>query len=214
MGVEAVVAPLMRIDFIDGSPLDLSDVQALLMTSANGVRAFAARNIDRDLPVMAVGDATAREAREAGFGEVHSSAGDVGDLAADVRDRLDPDAGALLHPAGSKVAGDLAGMLSEVGFRYRREVMYRAETAAQLPPSAADALRGGSIDGVMIYSPRTGKTFASLVEVAGLTEKLPSVHAYCLSQNVVDTIAHLPWAAVLVAQRPEQKALLALLDET
>lgn len=212
-GIEASLAPLLTIRFIDGAALNLTGVQALLMTSANGVRALARRSRERGLPVLAVGDATARAARELQFTDVVSAAGDVDGLAELALERLDPDGGALLHPAGSKVAGDLAGRLAEAGFDYRREVLYRAETPDALPPAAAAGLHAGSFDGVLLYSPRTGASFRRLVADAGLADSLARVSAYCLSANVAAEVASLPWARVLTAGRPEQAALLALFDE-
>ena len=67
-GIVPVLEPLMTIEHIAGPALDLDGVQALLVTSANGVRAFANRDPRRHPPVVAVGDATARAAAEAGFG--------------------------------------------------------------------------------------------------------------------------------------------------
>jgi uroporphyrinogen-III synthase len=213
-GIEALMAPLLEIEFIDGPQLNLVDVQALLMTSANGVRAFARRSENRKIKVMAVGDATARVAREMGFIDVQSASGDVDDLAAKARQLLDSAGGSLLHPAGSKVAGNLAGLLMANGFSYRREVLYRASTADTLPIVAAHGLENDDFAGVLLYSPRTGTTFKRLVEAAGLGNKLATVRAYCLSANVAGTVAGLPWAEILTAARPEQAALLDLFDET
>ena len=213
-GIEAVVAPWLSIDFVDEAPLDLDGVQALLLTSANGVRAFARNTAERGFKVLAVGDATARAAEAAGFQDVTSAAGDVDDLAALAAKRLDPGAGALLHPAGSKVAGDLAGMLERAGFSYRRCVLYAARTATELPEAARAELATGECAGVLIYSPRTGVTFKRLVEEAGLAAALASVRAYCLSANVAAAVAGLPWAGIETAARPEQSALLALFDKT
>lgn len=213
-GIEAVLAPLLAIDFVDEAPLDLSGVQALLMTSANGVRAFARNTPERGLKVLAVGDATARAAEAAGFTDVVSAAGDVDDLAVLAAGRLDPGAGVLLHPAGSKVAGDLAGMLERAGFSYRRCVLYAARMASRLPEKARAGLAAGEFAGVLIYSPRTGATFKRLIEAAGLAPALAGVRAYCLSANVAAAVAELPWAAVETAARPEQTAMLALFGET
>ena len=60
--IEAVLAPLLEIEFFGGPVLNLKGIQALLMTSANGVRAFSRRSDNRDLQVVAVGDATAQAA--------------------------------------------------------------------------------------------------------------------------------------------------------
>jgi uroporphyrinogen-III synthase len=213
-GIDGTLSPLLTIEFIDKPALALAGVQALLMTSANGVRAFARNTPDRGLPVLAVGDATARAAEAAGFADVASAAGDVDDLAALAAERLDPAAGVLLHPAGSKVAGDLAGMLARLGFDYRRSVLYTARTATELPESARAGIAAGEFDGVLIYSPRTGATFKRLVQAAGLDAALATVRAYCLSANVAVAVAELPWAGIETAARPEQTALLALFGET
>ena len=69
-GAAPVVAPLMAVRYLDGAPQALKGAQALLFTSANGVRAFA-RTAEYAgsapaLPVFAVGDATADAARGPG----------------------------------------------------------------------------------------------------------------------------------------------------
>src|SRR5215510_1502529 len=90
MGHDPLFEPLLTIRQLDGPPLDLSGVQAILATSANGVRAIASRNTERQIALYAVGDATARSAKEAGFLDISSAAGDVTALAALVREKLDP----------------------------------------------------------------------------------------------------------------------------
>ncbi|MBL4614190.1 MAG: uroporphyrinogen-III synthase [Magnetovibrio sp.] len=211
-GHEGVAAALLEIRYFEGDELDLNGVQAVLLTSANGVRAFAARSEQRDLPALCVGDATAREALALGFLSVKSAAGDVQALAKLCALELDPANGAVLHPAGSKVAGDLAGLVQVDGFSYRREVLYEAIKAQHLPSAALDALVDQSVDGVLLFSPRTGAAFARLVDKANASSHLTAVSAYCLSAAVADKIKDLPWRAVHIAAKPDQASLLALLD--
>jgi len=180
-GVGALIEPLLIVELLPGSPLDLDQVQALLATSANGVRAFAAREAGRGLPVYAVGDATARIARETGFGSVESASGDVDSLADLIRRRLDPADGALLHVAGTAVAGDLASSVEAAGFRYRRVVLYRARKAGRLSPEAVRAIRDRNVDGVILFSPRTAATFVALVAEAQSIEACRNLTAFCLS---------------------------------
>ncbi|MBD3608930.1 MAG: uroporphyrinogen-III synthase, partial [Gammaproteobacteria bacterium] len=61
-GIEATAEPLLEIEFKTGARVDLKDVQAVVATSANGVRAFAAASDRRDVGLFAVGDATAEAA--------------------------------------------------------------------------------------------------------------------------------------------------------
>jgi uroporphyrinogen-III synthase len=209
LGHEAVITPLMDVHFLPGPPLDLAGAQALLMTSANGARALAARQAGAavDLPVLAVGDATARAARDLGFANVDSAGGDVDDLARLAAARLRPGDGVLLHVAGSKVAGDLAGMLAQAGYTYRRSVLYDAKPVAALPHAAAAALADGTAAGVLLYSPRTAGLFRDLVLAAGLCGFLDGVTAFCLSANVAAR-AGAGWRRVAVAAEPTERALM------
>lgn len=208
-GIEALIEPLLDIRILDGVKPDTSGVQGLLITSANGVRAFAHCRSDRTLRVFAVGDASARAAREAGFTDVESANGDVDDLARLVVARADRQAGAFLHVAGSKVAGDLAGLLKAAGLGYRRAVLYEARTVSKFSADGQAALTAGTLDGVLFFSPRTAATFVTLATSATLEAACSSLRAYCLSEAVAKRISALTWAQVIVAKMPDQEALLA-----
>jgi uroporphyrinogen-III synthase len=209
LGHAAIITPLMDIRFVAGPALDLTGIQALLVTSANGARALAARQAGSDiaLPVLAVGDATARAARDLGFADVESAGGDVDDLARLAAVRLRPGDGALLHVAGSKVAGDLAGMLAKAGYTYRRSVLYDARPVAALPQAAQRAIADGAAAGVLLYSPRTAVLFRDLVLAAGLEGFVENLTAFCLSANVAAR-AGAGWRRVVVAVRPTEPSLM------
>lgn len=207
-GIDSLIEPLMRAEVVPGEPLDLDGVQALIATSANGVRAFAARDPRRHLPVCAVGDATARAAREAGFADVASAAGDVEALAAMIAGNCDPGAGAFLHIAGTVSAGDLGGRLRAAGFDYRRAVLYAMRPAEALSAAAREALVSRKLTGAALYSPRTAALFAELIAAHDLASACPALRAYCLSRAVAEKLAGLPFAARLVAPRPDQPAMV------
>jgi uroporphyrinogen-III synthase len=211
-GHDVLIEPLFTIEPALDAPLDLDGVQALLMTSANGARAFAQQSPRRDLRVFAVGDATAETARALGFAEVESAGGDVGDLARLVRDRARPADGALLHAAGSAVAGDLAGQLGADGFEMRRAVLYRAEPVDALSAGTVAALRDGRVDVVLFFSPRTARTFVSLAKAAGVAGACADVAVAGLSPAVVEAASEISWAVREVAETPTEAAMLTAVD--
>jgi len=211
IGAEPVLTPLLTIEPAPDMRVDLDGVQAILFTSANGVRVFAAKSDARNLPVFAVGDATARAAAETGFKAIESAGGDTHDLAALVASTLDPKAGALLHPAGRDVAGPLKQDLEAREFSVRRETYYRATVARTLPDEARRAIGEQSIDGVLLFSPRTAQTFVSLVREAALSRALENSYAYCLSAAVAEIARDVQWKNVRIAAEPTQAALLDLI---
>ena len=223
-GHEAVMAPLMDIHHFEDAELPKRaaghDWQAILITSANGARALAARSEAgslKDVPVFAVGRASAEAASAAGFTNVRSADGDVEALADLVGSELEPEAGPLLHVAGSVTAGDLQVMLGVKGFEVARAVLYEARAAKILPDTAHAALEARDVDGVLLYSPRTARLFMSLVRAADLDGTLAGIEAFCLS----DAVAHEAggeaenafFRAVHVADRPEQAALIELVNK-
>lgn len=218
-GYHAILEPMLTMRWLDGPEPDLVGVQAILFTSANGVRAYARRTTRRGHPVYAVGDATADAARSAGFAHVESAGGDVYALAALVGARCVPEAGLLLHVAGTVVAGDLAGTLGAAGFTVRRDALYEAVAAASLGADSVRALSEGGVGGALFFSPRTARSFVRLLAEAGLDDHLRTVEALCLSPAVAEAARTLdgsrvmPWKDVRAAARPEQEALLALLPD-
>lgn len=211
-GHEPVLAPLLEVHVRDDVAVDLSDVQALLFTSANGVRALSAATTQRDVRVLAVGEASAQAAAAAGFRQVESAGGDADDLARLVRARLDPQGGDLLHPAGRVIRGDLGDALAGDGYRVRRLPLYDAVSAARLPEAARTAIAARRLDAALFFSPRTARTFVTLIRQADLAPACQDVDAVCLSPAVAEAAAALTWRHVRVAARPERAALLAALE--
>jgi uroporphyrinogen-III synthase len=210
-GVVAVVEPLMQVHYLSAM-LDLAGVQAILCTSANGVRALARASGERRLPLLAVGEATAGHARAEGFTAVESAGGDVSDLARLAAARLSPADGRLLHVAGDIVAGDLAGALCAQGFRVERSVLYEARPAAALSPGAVHALRSGAIGFALFFSPRTAAVFARLTAIAGVAECCGTIIALSISPAADAALADMLWQDRRIAERPNQPALLDMLD--
>jgi uroporphyrinogen-III synthase len=214
-GITVVREPLLAVKPVADATVDLEGVQALLFTSANGVRAFANLSQRRDLPVFAVGDNTARTARATGFDNVESAAGAVDDLARLVARRLDSKRGALFHAAGSAMAGDLAGLLNAKGFELRRVMLYSADQAAALTDDAKGRLERGEIGLVLLFSPRTAETFVTLVRDAGdaAMHGIEQATALCLSPAVEKAAQGLPWRSILTAEKADLPSMLRLVDQ-
>jgi uroporphyrinogen-III synthase len=210
--VEAVIEPLIDIHFRTEPAPDLAGAQAVLCTSANGVRALARLSAERAVPLFAVGDATAARAHTEGFSAVASAGGDVGDLARLICERLLPTAGRLLHVAGSAVAGDLAGDLQAAGFTVERLVLYEARPAAALSATAARALASGLIGFALFFSPRTAATFVRLADRAGVIDGLDHTAAVSISAAADAALGGIRFRERRIAAAPNQSALLATLD--
>lgn len=207
LGHEPLVAPLLEVRALEPQPVDLAGVAALAFTSANGVRAFAGLCPARDLRVFAVGAATARAAREAGFRQVLSADGDVAALAEGIAARKGELRGAVLHPGAAEPAGDLAGALALQGVELRQLSLY--DTApVDLDPHDLAVLRG--VDIVLLHSPKAARVLAGLLK----SHPAPQLRALGLSKAVLRPLARTPLTAKVSAPFPLEAAMLNLIDRT
>ena len=184
LGLAVVEAPLFTVEPVAWHPPDaLPD--ALLITSANAVRhGGAALARLRNLPVHAVGAATAEAARDAGFTLVSIGSGDVNALL----DSIEP-AQRLLWLAGAERKAVRRDGLDAV-------VVYRTiPLKVQLP----------RLDG-MVVAVHSARAAARLAELA-------SERGACrIAAISVDAaaLAGAGWESVDVAPAPTDAALLAL----
>jgi uroporphyrinogen-III synthase len=209
MGHQALLAPLLTVKFLEGPPLNLASVQAVLVTSANGVRALARRTSERGIAMYAVGPQTAEAAHQEGFLHVRNADGDALALAEAVSNSANPGAGTLLHAAGEDSGHALCEALAASGFTTSREILYRIEKASQLPAEAARALRKGEVDAALFFSPKSASLFAECAARDDLsTERLAAI---CISANTADSLKGMAFSEVRIAAAPNQDALLACL---
>ncbi len=211
-GIASLIEPMLTIRFDAAASVDLTGAQAILLTSANGARALATARPDPaafSMPVLAVGAATAAEARRAGFADVVSADGNVDDLIKLALARLRPAGGRLVHVAGRAVTGDLTGRLTEAGFGATRVPLYDAVPRSALSPEAREALVAQTLNGVVFFSPRSARRFVKLLGESGLARKAEALVAFCLSEAVAQAARGVEWRRVVVAPAPQQDALVA-----
>ena len=208
-----LVDSLIKVTFLKGAELKLEGVQALLMTSANGVRAFAKRSKSRNLLVYAVGDGTANEAKNQGFSSVKNASGDVVALTKLVNKLVKPENGLLYHIRGSRVAGNLKEQLISHGYRYRSDILYRITEAERFSKHTITSFYTRKIGAVLLYSPRTANIFCKLIKAEGIGDKLDSVVAFCLSEAVAENISMFVWKKIIISDKPNQNSLLERLKQ-
>jgi len=207
LGYRPIITPVLEIRRLEA--ILPPDAGAVLLTSGNAVPSLPAWASGR--PILAVGDATAAMARQAGFPHVTSADGDARALAAATR-RLVPPGAPLLLLSGRDQGTDLAASLTRSGWPVIRSEVYDAHPAAALPPDATTALHAGTVRAALFFSARTAGCFVNLVFAAKLADTLAHTDACAIGAPAAMALQSLPWRQIRTAARPTQDALLALLS--
>ena len=179
---------------------------AVLVTSGNAVPSLTGMPA---VPLLAVGDGTAQQARAAGLHQVHSAAGDAVALLALARRMLRPGASVLLA-TGAGQGTTLAAGLRAAGFRVHRRTAYVVRPVSLLPEAAVATIKGGQLHAALFLSAETARIFMRLLPLA-LRPALAGVQAIVIATPVADALAPLPWRRVRVSVAPTLDQVLALL---
>lgn len=209
LGIEAIAAPLMVRETLDASLPPPDGFTAMVLTSANAVRALIDRGVVaqyQHLPVFAVGDRTAREASQAGFERVSSAAGAFQDLVnAMTIARL---RGPIFYPAGKHQSADLAKAVAPLGIMVATSKVYAMVAAEALPEAVLDAL-GTQIGAVLAYSRRSAEIFAQLA--ADLPrDRRSKLAMLCLSEAVAEPLLEARFNRISLADWPDEDAMMSL----
>jgi uroporphyrinogen-III synthase len=201
LGHEVILSPMLDVVFDAKARIKRAAYQAVLVTSSNAVRALAARTggpPDRNVPLLAVGDQTALEAKRAGFAEARSAGGNVDDL--------------IELATGEAREGDLAGNLGKLGHNVEVAVLYRTVPRTRLAGVAEAALGEGSVDGILFYSRRSAAAFALALRAGKLAPLGEKLICFCLSHACGEPLQAVTDGEILIAERPDQLALFALIE--
>ena len=214
-GLEAVVSPLMTINFEPVEDLGPGHVQAIIVTSRNAVRSLAKSPVLQgliDLPVFAVGPRSAQDAHDLGFHGVMEGPGTASELPDLIVSHSDPAGGKLVHFAGYKLAFDLESALQDRGFQVQTERCYQAQNAERFTQAAEDALRSRHLDAVLLMSPEASRTYARLIASYGLETEAADVACVCISKSTAEPLKPLSPTTVRVAERANLEEVLALVN--
>lgn len=191
MGLDAACLPLFAIEPVEWDLPDPAGFDALVITSANAVRAAGSRlETLRQIPAHCVGEASARAAESAGLSVATIGTGGIDELLG----AIDP-AERLLH-----LAGEDRRMPDEPRLQIQTVTVYRARALPR--PKQIGALAGHV---AAVHSPRSAARLAELVEPA----RRARVRLAAISAAAADC-AGVGWERVATAAAPNEPALLAL----
>lgn len=196
-GHDVLVSPLLDIEPLPFAPPGRA-FDAHLVTSP---RAVAALERLPPRPAFCVGEATG--ARVSDMGRTVTVAPDARRLAGRIREARP---GSVLHAAGAERAFDMEGALAPHGITVETLVVYRANPLP-LTGEAARALREGSVEAVLLTSPRIARLFA---EAWTALDTHGAPRCLALSPAVAEALHAAPKLMAEVAVEPNETALLDL----
>jgi uroporphyrinogen-III synthase len=194
-GLEAQAFPLFTVEAVVWKAPEPSDIDALLIGSANALRhAGPALASFRDKPAYAVGQATAAACRAAGLIVAVTGSGGLDRVLADI-----PGSTSVLRLAGR----ERVALSAPPGVRMTERIVY-ASNPLPIPPALAELLHSPAV--VMLHSATAANHFAAECDRLGLDRIRISLATI---GPRVTTACGSGWAVIATAATPDDAALLA-----
>ncbi len=218
-GHNVFIESLIAIEYYNINDIDLENLQAIIITSANGIRALSAITRNRDIPIVTVGHMSAQEAIKLGFLNVSSATnrnqtGNVDLLIDYIESNFSQENGVLLHISAKHITGNLKDRLERKGFDIERITMYEAKALTYLSVGLKGDLQNDKIGAVLLYSPRTADIFLKLLIQENMDNYIKNIDFLCLSQAVADSINRIiPDLKLKIAKIPTNDSLVSLIDK-
>ena len=204
MGHEPVVSPLIETRLVPATLDGLAGAGALAFTSQAAIDAALLQDLVpalADLPVFAVGDATADAAQRAGFKRVLSAGGAITDLATLILASPPSWGGDLVHLSARQPAGDLAGLLKRGGCAARRVTLYETiDVPGTDIPEAVEA--------ILIHSAMAARRAAAVI----LPHEAQNMCLFGLSEAALMPLNAIKFRLRAIAPIANEASILSLLD--
>lgn len=218
MGHEPLMLPLFEpLHDAEKAFAALADTRGpVAVTSAEAIRAVTGRPGDLaphlNRPLYAVGDATAEEARTAGFASVTASSGNGADLATLIAGQpADQTAPAILYLAGSPRAETFETRAKALGLTLTVAECYRMGPLDVPVEILRTIFATEAPDAILFYSRQTAERFFALHEISTHLDALIGIRLLCLSRTVADAVPPELQGHVTIAEAPDETILLSLI---
>lgn len=208
-GYQPVVVPLSEIVPLEPQ-VATGAFQAVAISSANATRHAPNALVARlaGLPVFAVGDASAVAAREAGFANIHSSAGSAAELARDIAAGVRRPA-RIAYLCGRVRRDALESELSEAGFEVTAIETY--DTRIRTPSGQeVTGLDTAPIAAALVYSAEAAAALSGLAKSHSATIFRDTTFI-AISERVAERLIAVAPGRVISAVTPDEDAMFELL---
>ena len=156
--------PLLQIDKIDYSENSFLDFKAIIFTSANAVKFFDNKKIDKKILCFCVANATEKKTRSIGFQNVIAAEGNVENLKELILRNFDKKDGKMIYVSGETISIDLEQKLIKEGYDVKRIINYKTIHNESFDENFVKELKLDMPEIVYVYSQNSASSLLKFIK--------------------------------------------------
>ena len=208
LGHEISHIPLINIEGKSYEQLNFEDFKGIIFTSANAIKFFDIKPIDKKIICFCVGIATEKKALSLGFQNLVTAEGNVRNLEELILQNFNSYLGKMLYVSGEVISNELDKNLVALGYNVQRVINYTSKPNYQLDEKFIKILRSNMPDVVYVYSQNSALSFLKLINSYKLNDFWMNTNLMCISEKSSLVLNKIKWKKIFIFSPGEEEFLL------
>ena len=208
LGHEISHMPLINVESKNYESLNFSDFSGVIFTSANAIKFFNLRLIDKKIICFCVGSATEKKAKNVGFQNIFCADGNVNNLKQLILSNFNSSDGKLLYVSGEIISNELDKELISEGYNVKRIVNYTVKQIEKFNDQFIEKLKLKMPEIVYIYSENSAISFLNLIKNYQLESLWMNTNLMCIGEKTSVVLNEIKWKKIFLFNSGEEEFLL------
>ena len=200
--------PLLQIHKIDYSENNFLDFKAIIFTSANAVKFFDNKKIDKKILCFCVGNATEKKARSIGFQNVIAAEGNVENLKELILRNFDKKDGKMIYVSGETISIDLDQKLIKEGYDVKRIINYKTIHNENFDENFVKELKLDIPEIVYVYSQNSASSLLKFIKLYQSESLWMNTNLMCIGEKTSAILNEIKWKKIFLFNPGEEEFLL------
>jgi len=200
--------PLLQIHKIDYSENSFLDFKAIIFTSANAVKFFDNKKIDKKILCFCVGNATEKKARSIGFQNVIAAEGNVENLKELILRNFDKKDGKMIYVSGETISIDLDQKLIKEGYDVKRIINYKTIHNENFDENFVKELKLDIPEIVYVYSQNSASSLLKFIKLYQFESLWMNTNLMCIGEKTSAILNEIKWKKIFLFNPGEEEFLL------
>ena len=200
--------PLLKIEKVKYEEPNLLEFKGIIFTSANAVKHFNVKKIDKKISCFCVGNATEKKARGVGFQNVITAEGNVENLRELILQNFDQNDGKMIYVSGETISVDLDQQLVREGYKIERIISYRTIQNESFNDNFVKELKLNMPDIVYIYSQNSAVSFLKFIKLHHSDNLWMNTNLMCIGEKTSAILNEIKWKKIFLFNPGEEEFLL------
>ena len=205
LGHKIIHMPTLKISPVKSEPIDGSQYNAFIFTSANAIRNLKVIKQDKSKLCFCVGTMTEKITRMLGYNNTISAGGTVNALKnLIISSNQISEKSKMAYFCGDTISYDLDLELKREGFKIKKIINYTSEKITDLNDANKKIISSHPPDIIFVYSKRSAESFVELAKKYSLNALMTGSRVMCISEKVLNVFKRVGWKKLEVFEPGEE----------